>query len=352
MVMKPCPCCDHTLTEAEVSGVRVHGCHLCGGLWLKDHDLTELTRHDIQPLDELAHEFPDLRINKGEETKERRCPNCGVPLFRFHFKHSPDVHLDGCRECKGIWLDHEDLVRIEQRLAAYRQKAAQKGQPTSSPPPAGTPPKERAAQEALRFVNKVSCPHCHELNRANNVICWHCGRSLTAPAPTPAEPAAPAPTPAEPVAPAPTPAEPVARPVEEEPGILTTLRPCPACGEPLINETRHGVSVLSCVACRGIWLEEGVYADLILNQRDRLGGLDEGVHIGVPASLPADAQCPFCKVRLWPDELVVEVRQNSFRTGVKVHTCPSCNGLWFNAGQVRQLYEGIVNYERKLLSGV
>lgn len=329
--MKPCPCCDHTLTEAEVSGVRVYGCHLCGGLWIRDHDLTELTRHDIQPLDELAHEFPDLRINKGEEAKERRCPNCGVPLFRFHFKHSPDVHLDGCRECKGIWLDHEDLVRIEQRLAAYRQKAAQRGQPTSAPPPAGTPPKERAAQEAVRFVNKVSCPHCHELNRADNVICWHCGRPLAA-APAPVEAAAPA--------------------AEEEPGVFAAPRPCPACGEPLISEDRHGVTAFSCVACRGLWLEEGVYADLILNHRDRLGGLDEGVHIGVPTSLPADAQCPFCKVHLWPDELVVEVRQNSFRTGVVVHTCPSCNGLWFNAGQIRQLHEGIVNYERKLLAGV
>jgi Zn-finger nucleic acid-binding protein len=327
--MKPCPCCDHTLTETEVSGVTVHGCHLCGGLWFKDHDLTELTRHDIQPLEELAHEFPDLRVNKAD-AHERRCPNCGVPLFRFHFKHSPDVHLDGCHQCKGLWLDHEDLVTIEHRLAAYRDKAAQKGHPTSAPPAPHTPPRERATQEAIRFVNKVSCPHCHELNNAANVVCWHCGKSMSAP-PTKAEPAAPVP--------------------EEAPGVLAVPHPCPACGEPLVNETRHEVPLLSCVACSGIWLQEEVYTDLVLNRRDRLGGLDEGVHIGGPTTLPANAKCPFCRTSLWPDELVVEVRQNSFRTGITSHTCPACNGLWFSTGQLRQLYEGIVDYERRVLAG-
>jgi len=278
-------------------------------VWFEDHQLTELAHHGLRALKMVEGEFPDTRSVKADRP-ERQCPNCGTPLFAFHFKHTPDVSLDGCRSCKGIWVDHEDLVALELQLAP-RQAPAAKAAPSAP-----------AAPKARRFRDQVSCPQCHELNARANLTCWRCRAAL--------QPGA----------------------LEVAADAAVKVRSCPACGEPLAGEFRAGVALLHCASCGGNWMKEETYQELMLTDRHKFGALEPDLPPGEPVDASQESRCPFCPSHLWPDEMVVMVHGTaSFVSGVVTHTCPSCNGLWFKAGDIKRLYDGMIQYEAKIIAG-
>jgi Zn-finger nucleic acid-binding protein len=86
----------------------VEQCESCGGLWL---DAGELI--NILELGDFYINHLDTSLKRPvEKNRIRECPRCEVVLQPKHPKNLPDILIDICPDCKGIWLDRGELVKL------------------------------------------------------------------------------------------------------------------------------------------------------------------------------------------------------------------------------------------------
>jgi Zn-finger nucleic acid-binding protein len=87
----------------------VDQCLLCGGLWLDSGELLTLLKIGdfyIKNLD-ITKGKP-VAINEGK----RHCPVCMIPLKIMINNKVPEVKIDRCTDCKGVWLDRGELYKL------------------------------------------------------------------------------------------------------------------------------------------------------------------------------------------------------------------------------------------------
>ena len=95
----------------------VDGCAGCGGIWFDYQELNALTRDPAVALTEVEsafHQATSGALPQGDN----RCPGCEAKLYGFSFPHTPDITLDACPLCKGIWVDDGELQKIADRVLA------------------------------------------------------------------------------------------------------------------------------------------------------------------------------------------------------------------------------------------
>jgi len=111
---------------------------------------------------------------------------------------------------------------------------------------------------------------------------------------------------------------------------------CPFCGgsfatSPLIFElTKNTVHLDQCNACQGIWFDRGELAeifDFATQEAIAIGSLDEDREVF--SSAAARMACPRCASE--KDFGKVEI------LGIDVAKCPSCKGIWMDAGDLADL---------------
>ncbi|HEQ71512.1 MAG TPA: hypothetical protein ENN69_03405 [Spirochaetia bacterium] len=86
----------------------VDRCARCGGIWLDSGEfetLVKLGAFYITHLDKPAE-------TEAERNPERKCPKCKVPLSIMKYEKMPDVELDVCPKCGGLWCDAGELKTI------------------------------------------------------------------------------------------------------------------------------------------------------------------------------------------------------------------------------------------------
>lgn len=104
-----CPKCNgEDLVSTKVGDVTVDRCPSCAGIWFDTRELPRV----------LRLEGTELRpIQGGRRNPERDdslgdCPRDHVRMTRLHSATRPDVVLDTCLECQGIWLDGGELAEL------------------------------------------------------------------------------------------------------------------------------------------------------------------------------------------------------------------------------------------------
>jgi Zn-finger nucleic acid-binding protein len=113
-----CPDCRIEMEVQRYYGVTVDVCPACAGLWLDEGELRALMQ--IDPLILLSIEdraLPDVQYNP-DETVQRRCPRCAIPLHPYRYLYDSPVELDGCEQCHGIWVDNGELRKVYAELQA------------------------------------------------------------------------------------------------------------------------------------------------------------------------------------------------------------------------------------------
>jgi Zn-finger nucleic acid-binding protein len=98
-----CPRDDSTLQTITKSGLEVEICPTCSGLWCEATELSRLagTADDLPPTE-------DLRLDGIRAT----CPACHVGMNRRFYSQRRRVLVDRCPQCRGIWLDEDELSDI------------------------------------------------------------------------------------------------------------------------------------------------------------------------------------------------------------------------------------------------
>ncbi len=103
---------------------------------------------------------------------------------------------------------------------------------------------------------------------------------------------------------------------------------CPVCLEVELTErpTRQGVVIESCARCDGTWLDRGKI--FLFSSRPRAV---EALLSSRVRAQPHDRQrcCPRCTTPL--------VVQPFLAADIEVDECPSCEGMWFDAGEFRRV---------------
>jgi Zn-finger nucleic acid-binding protein len=156
----PCPACAAPMEAAELGEIVLDACPECGGLWFDARELKDLaTTHPdgVAWLDSLFH-----RTGAPPPEGPRQCPRCHVDLAPFSLPQAKGTQLDGCPQCRGIWVDDRELASVI---------------PHAPPPQAGS---------ARIVIAAVRCLHCGAQSLPDVTACRACGATLPAPVPCPA----------------------------------------------------------------------------------------------------------------------------------------------------------------------
>ncbi|MBF0361217.1 MAG: zf-TFIIB domain-containing protein [Oligoflexia bacterium] len=66
--------------------------------------------------EEKHHKLKKAEREQRKELHYMKCPKCGTDLFEVDYKK---VTIDECPDCKGIWLDANELdqiIRMEKKV--------------------------------------------------------------------------------------------------------------------------------------------------------------------------------------------------------------------------------------------
>ncbi|NSW56804.1 MAG: zf-TFIIB domain-containing protein [Armatimonadetes bacterium] len=286
--MAVCPRCSAELAPQSVGGVELDACSDCGGLWFDPGELGRLMQQgagDARNAENLAEGRPSRAHGGG-----MACPRCGVTLYEFQYEHSPQVTLNACPECRGVWLDDGELQALASRRIATQET-------TASSPRARL---RRNVRAAASLIQKVPCRRCGQANPTCALVCWACGTNLTG-----------------------------------RRGAML----CPRCDSPL--ETRDGAPVAGdladarldlCRDCGGLWVSRDTLSTLVAAADDVLQAWQETLQLPEASQSHEDTRddalvCPVCQVFL--DRRAYAGDETLF-----VDRCLRCKGTWVDSGEL------------------
>lgn len=129
-----CPACDGDLELHYSSGVDIHRCTRCLGLWLGPEDLEQMVitpddDDEVVSAAEVDRKMRGVRPPVGEVVY-RRCPACRQTMRRRNFADCSGVIVDECTK-HGMFLDPGEYEAIETfigagGLALQRQRLAER----------------------------------------------------------------------------------------------------------------------------------------------------------------------------------------------------------------------------------
>jgi Zn-finger nucleic acid-binding protein len=121
-----CPRCHSVLQSVEYDGQTVEVCPDCKGEWLAAGELEKIAGHHDEVF--TPEEIASLEaVNKEIFTAEKddhdelNCPACeDVPMEHFNYADASGIILHKCTECEGIWMDKDELKKIEELVDVWK----------------------------------------------------------------------------------------------------------------------------------------------------------------------------------------------------------------------------------------
>jgi len=105
--MYECPKCKGKLEVVMSAEVKVDKCVSCGGIWFDDGELYKLLTTSVSLMIDGLESDDTREYNK----QEGNCPLCNdVKLERIVSPVDPEIAIDKCPSCKGIWLERGELT--------------------------------------------------------------------------------------------------------------------------------------------------------------------------------------------------------------------------------------------------
>ncbi|HZL12897.1 MAG TPA: zf-TFIIB domain-containing protein [Verrucomicrobiae bacterium] len=121
-----CPRCNSVLNPVEYDSQKVEVCPSCKGEWLFADELQKIVEHhdevftpeEIASLDAVNKEIFTAEKNDKDELN---CPACGdVRMEHFNYGDTSGIILHKCAECGGIWMDKNQLQKIEELVDGWK----------------------------------------------------------------------------------------------------------------------------------------------------------------------------------------------------------------------------------------
>ena len=93
------------MQSIQFAGIELDNCPFCNGCWLDKSEAGQMTRS--RGKDRLTVEL------KSAQASDLSCPSCRKPEMQVgpHFQ-IPNLVLDQCKLCGGVWLDRGELTTL------------------------------------------------------------------------------------------------------------------------------------------------------------------------------------------------------------------------------------------------
>lgn len=113
-----CPNCDATLRNTVYEGINIETCPSCRGEWLDATELKKIVqireqRFDPQERRAIAESMTITPIDIELEDRDLPCPKCSGQTDAINYGGDTGIVIDKCTSCKGIWLDHDEMEKIQ-----------------------------------------------------------------------------------------------------------------------------------------------------------------------------------------------------------------------------------------------
>lgn len=116
-----CPkCSGRQLEPVVVDGTEVDRCPACGGVWFDKGELGEALRHprDLGPLvaegsAAAPSRGPAAALANDPDRTPGVCPRDRRRLLPVQSARYPELTVDACSICGGLWLDGGELASLQ-----------------------------------------------------------------------------------------------------------------------------------------------------------------------------------------------------------------------------------------------
>jgi Zn-finger nucleic acid-binding protein len=126
-----CPRCNTVLSRIEYEGVTIEVCSDCKGEWLFAGELEKIVEHHDKVFtpEEIASLDPvnkEIFTAEKDDHDELNCPACeSIQMEHFNYGDTSGIILHKCTECDGIWMDKDELEKIEELVDGWKSDLSQ-----------------------------------------------------------------------------------------------------------------------------------------------------------------------------------------------------------------------------------
>ena len=117
--MRNCPVDDFTLRQETYEGVTIDVCPHCGGVWLDAGELEAVQNAQASDFRDVPTSGAMDSVRAAEamgrvaEETPRSCVVCNSGLVQKEYAFASQVMVDNCPKGHGMWLDKNELARLE-----------------------------------------------------------------------------------------------------------------------------------------------------------------------------------------------------------------------------------------------
>jgi hypothetical protein len=121
-----CPRCQSILNESGYDGVEIEVCPECKGEWLASGELQKIVEHHDEvftpaEIASVAGVNQEIFTAEADNHDELNCPVCEeVVMEHFNYGGASGIILHKCTECDGIWMDKDQLLKIEELVDGWK----------------------------------------------------------------------------------------------------------------------------------------------------------------------------------------------------------------------------------------
>lgn len=115
-----CPTCNAELTGEKIKAIEINRCPSCSGMWLDKGELNKLTDKNKQMVEYNTVEY-DSGIH-ADKYPRRNCPQCGKAMKKVDLLKDTPIIYDFCPDCRGFWLDKNELKETKAYLEKRKQR--------------------------------------------------------------------------------------------------------------------------------------------------------------------------------------------------------------------------------------
>ena len=123
-----CPQCAAALSSVVYEGVPIHTCESCGGEFVGGEELARIVQTEQQQFGQefhaaAAHHKPTFGHTGSEPNRSLKCPSCDQTMKVINYGGDSCIFTDRCDVCGGLWLDHEELEKVQIVMERWAQEA-------------------------------------------------------------------------------------------------------------------------------------------------------------------------------------------------------------------------------------
>lgn len=123
-----CPSCQGSMTTLDYQGTQIQECPSCGGEFMGAHDIVHIVNTRDERVDpeiraQVSDWNPVFGVPEEETIRELTCPACHESMRVVNYAGDTGIFVDRCESCHGLWLDHEELEKVQALMERWADEA-------------------------------------------------------------------------------------------------------------------------------------------------------------------------------------------------------------------------------------